>query len=294
LEGVPVFLAAARTASATAAAARLGVAPATVLRQLAALEEHLGVVLFDRTPSGLLRTAAAEIALPWAEQIEAAGHALRNELHGLEQRAAGVVRFALLPAVSNAFVAPAVPRLHALHPDIVLELLPASAVLDLTRREADLALRLVRPEHGDLVVRKLADTPAVLVAAPSLLARVAARQLSDLPWLDWEASVAAPEARLLAAVVPGARVVLRSTEMETLLQAARAGVGALVCGEPVAARTGGLVRVPLATPPLPAAPLWLVAHRALRDVPRVAAVWRWILETFEQEAAEGRLSLPVR
>lgn len=293
LDGVPVLLAAARTGSATAAAHELDVSTATVLRRLGALEEALGARLFDRTPGGLLPTAAVELALPWAEQIEAAGLGLERELHGFERQPAGPVRLATLPAMSNWFVAPIVPALLARHPDLVLELLPASAVIDLTRREADLALRLVRPTHGDLVFKRLASVPLVWVAAPSLLERLRPQRLTDLPWLGWDPSVPAPERQLLDALVPDAKVVLRSTEMETLLQAARAGAGALIVGEPLAARAGGLVRLPFATPTLPTAELWLVAHRALREVPRVAAVWDWITEAFAKEEASNGLKLPA-
>jgi DNA-binding transcriptional LysR family regulator len=212
-EAVPVFPAAARTGCATSAGAVLGLAPATVLRQLTALEE-------------------------------------------------------------------------------ALEVLPTGAVLDLERREADLAPRRVRPEHGDLVARKLSDVPLVFVAAPSLIARVAPTRLADLPRLGWEPSVGAAEDRLLAEIVPGARVVLLSTQMVGPLAAAQVGVGALRCGESLAAREGGLVRVPLASPSLPAAALWLVTHRALHDVPRVAAVWSWPVSSFSHASAAGELWRP--
>ncbi len=88
------------------------------------------------------------------------------------------------------------------------------------------------------------------------------------------------------------RAATTSRDLETLLRAAQAGAGALVVGEPMAAIVGGLVRVPVPTPKMPEGPLWLVAHRALRPVPRIAAVWRWLEEEFAPLAASGRLALP--
>jgi DNA-binding transcriptional LysR family regulator len=279
LAGLPVLLACAREGSATQAAARLGISPATALRRLESLEEHLGVRLFDRTPSGLLPTVASELALPWAEQVEGAALGLWREVQGLERRAAGVVRFALLPTVASWFLAPAVGRLRTRHPEVLLELLAASAVVDLVRREADLAMRVLRPTHPDLVVKKLAEVRLAVVASPAFLATHPVTSLAALPYLAWDRTIDAGEQRWLDAVVPNANVVLRSTELETLLQAAIAGWGALVVGEPLAVRAG-LVRVPVPTPPMPEVPLWLVAHRALRPVPRIAAVWDWVVDEF--------------
>lgn len=291
LDGVPVLLAAARTGSATQAAGALGISPATALRRLESLEDALGVRFFDRTPSGLLPTEALALALPWAEQVESAAIELAREVQGVETRPAGVVRMAILPAVSSWFVAPTLGALRQRHPDLVLELVARSQVADLVRREADLALRVVKPTHPELVVRKLVEVPLAVVAAPSLIDAVQPRSLADLPWLAWDGTVDAAEQRWLDAVVPDARVVLRSTELETLLQACRAGAGAMALGEPLARRAGGLVHVPVPTPPMPASTLYLVAHRALRPVPRIAAVWDWLVEAFTDAEQRGELRL---
>lgn len=290
LGALPAVLRAARAGSATAAAEHLGTTTATVIRRIGAVEAALGARLFDRTPGGLLPTAALELVLPWAEQVESAALSLLQEVQGHESAPEGVVRLALLPSVSNRFIAPEVPRLLARHPGLSLELLPGGAVVDLVRREADLALRTVKPETGDLVVQALGWFSLVVVAAPDLIARARPRALTDLPWVTWDRPL--PEAQWLAAVAPDAQVVLRASELETLIAAAQAGVGALVISEPLAAVAGGLSRLPVLTPELPRAALWLVAHRALRPVPRVAAVWAWLVETFADRQAQGRFELP--
>ena len=290
---MPLLLAAARTRSARAAAREVGVSTATASRQLDRMEEALGARLFDRTPTGLLPTDALAQVLPWAEQVEQAAQGLRLAVDGLEGAAEGTVRLALLPAVAAWFVAPAIPALRARHPGLTLELAPAAATLDLVRRESDLALRAVQPTTGDLVAMRVATTPLVLAASPDLIARLKPSALGDLPYVALGPDMdELPENVILRRVVPGARVVLRSTDLVSLLHAARAGVGAIVVAGPLAARVGGLVRVPVPTPPLPSGPLWLVAPRALRRVPRIAAVWDWIVDEMAAARADGRMSLP--
>lgn len=279
LGGIDLLRALDETRSATRTAARLGTTTATVLRHLEALEARLGARLFDRLPTGLRPTPAVDLARPWAEQAHAAGAALLREICSTEQTASGVVRLAVPPAVAALFVVPALPSLRALHPDVVLELAPATAVVDLTQREADLAIRTVRPESGDLVVQRLARAKLVAVRAPSLRVSRRGSPRLTLPWLGWDRSQAhIPEMAWLLAHVPESRIVFRATELSTLLGAAQQGVGALVVAEPIALRAGGLVEVDVG--PLPAGALYLVAHRALRGVPRVAAVWDWLLRSF--------------
>lgn len=278
---LPLLVAAARTGSASAVSRELGLGTATVLRRLAALEEALGTTLFDRTPSGLVPTAALELALPWAEQIDAAAIQLQRELSSLETRPTGLVRLALLPTLAAWFVAPALPRLRARHPGLVVELEPAAAVVDLVRREADLALRAVRPQTGDLVAQRVATVEFGAFASAELLAATRAQHLAELPWVAWDARMTdAPESRWLTAAAPHATVVLRSADLESLVSAAQVGLGALVTWAPLAAEAG-LVPVPLPGPDAPPGALWLVAHRSLRRVPRVAAVWEWLIEEFD-------------
>ncbi|MCU0683983.1 MAG: LysR family transcriptional regulator [Polyangiaceae bacterium] len=288
LQSVDLLLAAARTGSAQQAARELGTTAATVLRRIAALEAALGARLFDRLPTGLRATPALGLVRPWAEQAEAAAAGMLRQLSGLETRPVGRVRLAVLPATASLFVVPALPRLRESYPDLTLELAPATAVVDLTMREADLAIRTVRPAKGELVAQRLASFRLAVVRAPKLRVRRGA-PLADLPWLSWDAGLAhLPEAQWLAANVPGARVVFRATELATLLAAAQQGIGLLVVPSAVAERAGGLepLEVPASVPTEGA--VWLVAHAALRPVARVAAVWDWLVTAFAEATATSR------
>jgi DNA-binding transcriptional LysR family regulator len=282
--GLDVLLCVARRGSATRAARELQTTPARVLRRLSALEESLGATLFDRTPGGLVPTPALELVLPWAEQAASAVAQMRSELVGLERAPVGTVHLALFPGLPGFLVTRGLDQFLEQHPGLSLEFEPASAIVDLTRREADIAIRTVRSTTGDLVVQRLATFSLQVMAAPALANRPGVQGLGDLPWVAFSESLAAtPDSTWLREHVPEARVVLRAPDLQVLLNAAQAGIGAIVVGEPLG-RLAGLVPIP--TPQaMPEGTLWLVAHRGLRPVPRVDAVWKWLLSAFKTNDA---------
>jgi len=291
---VGVLLAVWRGRSLDAAARRLEVDAATVSRRLRALEQALGVTLFDRTRLGLRPTAALEDLLPLAEGVEQALGAFVSGAEGFEALPEGTVRVTAPPLLAEHFLAPRVPALLARAPRVELEILVDQRVLDFGRREADLALRTVRPEAGDLVCQRLRAMRPVVAAAPGLLAgRRPLAAWGDLPWIGWDASMASqPLARFLAAhgLVPR----VRSNSAAVHLAAARAGLGLVVYPDALV-RLWGLAEVPLAPAlraelgAVPAEELWLVTHRALRRIPRVDVVWRWVVA---EAAADGLEAAP--
>ena len=277
--GLEVLLCVARRGSATRAARDLRTTPARVLRRLGALEESLGAALFDRTPGGLVPTPALERVLPWAEQAAGAIGNMRSEIAGLERAPVGTVHLALVPGLTGFLLTRGLESFLEGHPGLSLEFEPASAIVDLARREADVAIRTVRPTTGDLVVQRLATFSLRVMAAPVLANRKASRRLGELPWLDFTETLSAtPESTWLREHVPDARVVLRAPDLQLLLSAAQAGIGALVVAEPPG-RQAGLVPLPTRQE-MPEGTLWLVAHRALRPVPRVDAVWNYLISAF--------------
>lgn len=286
LANVDLLLALEATGSATQAAGVLKATTATVLRRLERLESELGVRFFDRHPNGLRPTPAFALVRPWAEQAQAAAVGLLRQLSQVEQRPAGVVRLACPPVVGSLFIVPALGSLRARFPELVVELVPATALVDLAQREADLALRTVKPTGGELVVQRLSTYRLGVFGAPHLRPLVRKpRRLADFPWVGWSSNMGAvPEAQWLSHVAPDAQVVFRSNELGALLAAARAGLGAIAVADVVASRAGDLEPLKVATPPLPEGAMWMVAHQALRPVPRVAAVWDWVRGLLTTEA----------
>ncbi len=284
-DDLKVLLALQRHGSLKRAAEALGVNISTVSRRLDALEEALGAHLYDRTPDGVRPTAAAEQLVPHAEAMERAAAGLVRGLEGLEVEVEGTVRITAPPGLVDAFLAPALVELVQLHPRLRLQLLSTIGYADLSRREADLALRIVRPESGDLVAKRLASHPWCVVACPALAAALGVlRDANAARWVTWGEELGhLPDARWLGAHVDRDRVVLETSSMTAQLEAVRAGLGAMVVPRPYAAlpglaavRVGRALGATLAA--LPEGTLWLVGHRALREVPRVAAVWAWLEE----------------
>jgi DNA-binding transcriptional LysR family regulator len=278
-DDVRLFLALCRSRTLGGAASALGVDGSTVSRRLAALEGALAATLFERGRNGIALTQAAEDLMPVAEEIEQAMARFATEAEGLERTVSGLIRIACPPDVAEVVVAPLVPELRASHPALRILIDPGESVLDLTRREADLALRTVRPVRGDLVVVRLGSVRWVPVAAPEL-----ARTLGVLdswgkaPWLGWgeRLSGAAP-ARWLATHLRDVEPVVRSDSLMLQLALVRRGVGVALLPEPSVSHYG---LVPLRLSPAlreavawPSDELFLVTHRALRNVPRVRVVW---------------------
>jgi len=281
-----VLLALRRAGSLSGAGERLGVNASTVSRRLDALEAALGAHLYDRTPDGVLPTAAVEGLLPHAEAMERAAADLVLAAQGREVRPEGEVRVTAPPGVAEFLLAPALPRLLRRHPGLRVSLDATVAYADLTRREADLALRTSRPTRGDLVARKLGEARWGAFAAPSYAAEMGTlRRLDQARWVTWGDDLAhlAP-ARLLAERVPESALVLRTSHMGAQLAAVAAGAGAVLI-DAHTAKVCGLREVPIAPallrtfPPLVGGALWLVVHRALREVPRISAVWRFVEDT---------------
>ena len=125
-------LAAFREGSCAAAGARLGVNQSTISRRIAALENDLGVRLFDRMPEGLVPTASAEEIVPRAELFEATAAELMDAVEGLDTRLGGVVRVALPDLIASELVAPALPAFLRERPGLRVELIAGDAILDLT------------------------------------------------------------------------------------------------------------------------------------------------------------------
>jgi DNA-binding transcriptional LysR family regulator len=142
-DDVRYFLAAARGGSLRAAAKRLGVNHATVLRRIAKLEERLGAQMFEKLPSGYRLTDAGEEVLELAEQMEASSHQLETRVFGRDQSVRGLLRVTLTPILATHLLIPDFADFARLHPEIEMDMLTSGELANLTNREADVAIRVV-------------------------------------------------------------------------------------------------------------------------------------------------------
>jgi DNA-binding transcriptional LysR family regulator len=142
-DDVRYFLAVARGGSVRAAAEHLGVNHSTVLRRIAQLEERLGAHMFEKLPSGYRLTDAGEEVLEFADQMEASSSQLETRVFGRDQSVRGLLRVTLAPTLATHLLMPDFADFARLHPEVETEILSIEEPVNLTNREADVAIRVV-------------------------------------------------------------------------------------------------------------------------------------------------------
>jgi len=276
-------LAVARQRTLAGAGRELGVDPTTVGRRLVAIEMELGARLFERTGEGFSETDAGQIAVARAAEVELQTSAIERELRGSDSRIEGPVRITALDALLDNFVIPRLPRLWQRHPGLELSLVSGLRVLDLSRHEADVAIRAIKPTHPDAVARRLGSLATAAYVASAF-------ELGDEPAL-----IGFPRelddtaiARALRDHFPRGRLVARANAEGHVLELVRAGVGVGLI-DCFAGDADPTLRRATVQPVLHSE-LWAVVHADMRRTARVTAVMDFLSEIMGEEAdlLEGR------
>lgn len=280
------FLAIARAKSLSEAGRQLRVDQSTVGRRLRALEEALGVPLFDRTPDGYALTPAGERLVQHAERIEDEAFALEREASGREARLTGTVRITGPDALTARMVAPILCELHRRTPGIDFEVVAENRTLSLTKREADMAVRTFRPTEASIVARRVCGLGSALYASNAYLAKHG-RPKGDDYGAHAFIGVDEPtwaEAKWLRRAAPNARVVLKTASTPTQLTATLEGIaiGILPCY--IADAEPGLVR--LSADPVIMREVWIAFHRDLQHATRIRACADLLAEGLTARAAQ--------
>lgn len=281
-DDVHLFLVLYRSRTMGDAAHTLGVNISTVSRRLNSLEASLEAVLFERGRDGLRATAAAEALLLAAEQAEGAVASFANAVDTLERDVSGTVRIACPPDMAEVVILPVLHEVLQDHPHLHIQIAPGEAVLDLARREADVAVRIVRPTRGDLVSRRVMTVTWTPAASPELAAHLGdVTDLEAVPWIGWGPGYAdAPASRWLDGSSLQPR--LQTARLRTQIAAAQAGLGVALVPHTSLDHYGLVpitIRLPAGDPSerLPRSDVFMVTHRTLRAVPRVKVVWEALL-----------------
>jgi DNA-binding transcriptional LysR family regulator len=267
------FVEVARDGSLTGAARRLGLTQPTVGRHIDALEAALGLTLFTRSPRGLTPTPAALALEPHVEAMAAAAAALGRAASGEAAADRGEVRITASDVVGCEVLPPILATFHAAHPGIVIELVLTNRNEDLARRDADIAVRMVRPTKSGLVARRIGTSRIGLYAHRDYVARFGApRSLADLAshcliGFDRD-NRSFQSAGDLARGLKREDFGFRCDNDLAQLAALRAGAGVGGCQENIARRTLELVAV-LPNAIQYALEIWLVMHENLRATRRV-------------------------
>lgn len=277
-----IFLAAARNGSLSAASRELDSNQPTVGRRIDALEQALGMRLFQRHPQGLTLTDEGRRILEIVEEMDRAAATLARQPQGGYEAVSGTVRIAAPEGLAVRVLAPALSGFARSHPDLDLILEPSSASADLARGEADIAVRLYRPSTQDLVVRRIRDMEFGLYASADYLQHhgvpAATAAMQQHRFIGYgEGLRDHPENRWLEALVGAARFALRSDNTLTRLMAARAGMGIAVLPQMLTAGTALERILPDIAPP--SRTIWLVVHRDLQQVARNRLVLEFLADT---------------
>lgn len=268
-ESLRCFAALARSGTLLGAARMLGVEHATIARRVAALEAETGLALVDRRGRRLRLTADGERVARLAGQMEDSAGGLELIRAASSGRLSGEVRVSAPPSLAASLLAEPVAELRRLHPDIEITLAGETRYASLDRREADIAVRMSRPETGDVVLSRLGCVDFRLCAVPDYLTTVAP---ADWRFIAYdEAMDSAPQSVRLRDYAAGRRMAVRAPSLEFQRAAALAGVGIACLPDFMLRGVDGLTSPP-GEAVLLTREVWLVLHAQLRDAPPVRAV----------------------
>lgn len=276
------FLAVIDAGSLMGAARRLRAQQPTLSRHIAEFESQLGVPLFERTGRGVTPTAAALVIAEAARQMQDGADALSRALAGQLQSTSGFVRISCSQVAAIWLMPEILVALRAAEPGIEIELVASNQISNLLQREADIALRMVRPQQDSLISRKLADIPIVAAAHESYLARAGIPHMPadllqhQLIGYDQDDTIIRGFAQM-GINFPREKFGLRTDDQVAYgrLVAAGAGIG-FVARYNLRHWPGVQVVLPeLRIPPLPC---WLAVHREIRSNPLVRRVYDFLVE----------------
>lgn len=277
---IPSFLAAHQHGSLLGAARALGISQPTVGRHVSALEAQLGTPLFERTGRGLVPTPAAARLAGAARAMETGAQTLMRGAQQAQATLSGTVRISASQPVACFLLPPLLARLRTELPGVQIELVVSNAVSDLLKREADIAIRMLRPSQGSLVARRIGQVGVSACAHTDYLTRRGAPQqpadllLHDLVGNDKVQEIYHGFAAMGHPVGPE-QFALRTDDLIAYWAAVRAGLGIGFVASYLLRNDPDLVPV-LPDLPMPSLPVWLVVHREIRTSRRIRAVFDFL------------------
>jgi DNA-binding transcriptional LysR family regulator len=275
-DDVRIFLAVAEAGSVSGAARQLRLGQPTISRRLAEMEQAMGSRLFVRAVGGATLTSAGERLLaPAKKMAEWAGEVARAA-EAREATPQGLVRITASPYTCFDLVAPFAAWVSTRHPSIRIEVLSTTKYLDMARGEADLALRLRRPQGKDVEVLMEVEFEYAAWVSNALAKRLPKHpRPRDVPWVGWAPPFEElPPQPMLESIIPGFVPAFTSDNFLVNLSAAEAGAGAIVLGRVTHrfSRARGIVPIDLDMGAAKRGVLCLVCAKSALDIPRVRLV----------------------
>jgi DNA-binding transcriptional LysR family regulator len=278
-----VILAICRAGSLSGAARMLGHNHSTIFRKINAIEEKTNVRFFERLPDGYAMTEAGEIALRYAERIESEVHALSREVVGQDMRLQGKIRV----TAPEGFTVQLAPKLFSefcrLNPEVSIDIVGGSSALDLSRREADIAIRATSKPPDTSLGRKLCDFRFAIYSSPPYLKENKNVPLQEQKWsfiqgsnewlvpLLWKKKAHSEQ-----------RIIFTSSLAIAVLNAVAEGMGFTMMPCYLGDADNRLVRVSNVLEPL-TLELWILTHPDLRHTTRVKALMAYLFDELKKE-----------
>lgn len=268
---VRIFLAVLRSGSFGEAARTLGVSHPTVGRRIKALEDEAEQALFRRTKDGLVLTDAGDAVRTLAETMEDSALAMERRLAGNHERLEGILRISAAEWFAGYVLAPVLAELSRRHPAVVPEVIASYRLLNLARREADVAFRIVPFSEPDIVQRRLMRIPYGLYGAPDTVSAMRNDPSSVGLILMNTAQSHFPDVAWLLDRFPQSRRAFTSTSRAVQARMCVRGLGIAVLPRPLGDATAGLQHIDTPEPP-PGRDVWVGYHHDLRHMDRLRAM----------------------
>ncbi|WP_368184823.1 LysR family transcriptional regulator [Aestuariibius sp. HNIBRBA575] len=282
---IRAFLAVAEHGSLSAAARHLGASQPTLGRQIKAIEAQLGADLFHRHSKGFELTPLGQSMLPPAQIMRDAAHQIDLKAAGQVDRLEGSVRITASVATSIYHMPDIISRLRQEEPRIQIDLVPSDESTNLLYREADIAVRMFKPQQLDLITQYLGELELGIFASHSYLQRRGAPQtLSELASHDivgYDHNTAIIDG-MAQAGIPATRDMfpVRCDDNAAYWELIKAGCGIGFAQRCVGNATPGMTELDFGLT-IPGLPVWLTAHEAMRHTPRIRRVWDVLAESLK-------------
>lgn len=280
------FLAAARVGTLRGGAESIGVNHATLTRKLAILESSIGGRLFDRSKSGLALTQLGEELLPHAERVENEIIAARRQILGRDTDPSGTIYISMAHGLALTSLMDDLARFTERYPDIELNMTFTNDVVDLTRREADVSLRIADEVHQDVVGRRLVQMSQAAYCSRDFAQRMKDNGGQGLHFIGWHEPENATDAPWIRkSCYPNAALRHRVSELVPMVSLAASGMGLAYLACCIGDRHPDLVRAPFQHP-LPYRSIWLLLHKDLRNTARVRLFVDFLAEQIQSRRGE--------
>ncbi len=277
------LLAVHRKGTLSAASLELGVNQTTVTRRLVKLEQNLGSSLLQRSNGKLALTPEGHHALQFIENAEEAFFRLEKSLKqtgGVK----GLLKITAVDSLIDEILIPALPVLLENHPDLQITFHGSSSNLQISKFEADIAIRLARPKTGMMIISKLSEIGFAIYGNPELKKKSEQLGLQNVPWVAYDDALSTiPEMQWLITSYPDVNICVKSLTATSLSKALvripAAGILPCFLGD----SSPELVRIS-GKQPILTREAWLVAHQDTNQLPRLRAATSWLKSTFLEKS----------